>query len=123
MSKIKVVVVEDDVLLAKHMLRTLEKAGYETHYAIHAIDAIDVIDRVVPDVIFLDMLLTGSTGLVLLHELQSHSDLAKIPVVVCTNLADHTSLEVLSPYGVRRVLDKTTMTPDDIPAAVRSVLL
>lgn len=123
MSKLKVVVVEDDVLLAKHMIRTLNKAGYMTHYAAHALDAIDVIDDVMPDAIFLDILLTGSTGIVLLHELQSHSDLAKIPVIVCTNLVNNTSLEELYPYGVRRVLDKATMTPSDIPAAVRGVLL
>ncbi|MEP6710722.1 MAG: response regulator [Candidatus Saccharibacteria bacterium] len=122
MSKLKIVVVEDDALLAKHMMRTLQKEGYEVHHAAHAIDAIETIDEVIPDVIFLDILLIGSTGLVLLHELQSHADLATIPVIVCTNLADQTSLKALSPYGVRRVLDKATMTPDDIPAAVRSVL-
>lgn len=119
----QIVVVEDDVLLAKHIVRTLEKAGYQTHRAVHAIEAIRLIDEVKPDVIFLDMLLAGSTGLVLLHELQSHSDLATIPVVVCTNIADTASLEALKPYGVHRLLNKTTMSPDDIPAAVRSVLL
>jgi len=123
MSKHRIVVVEDDVLLAKHMIRTLNSAGYETYHASHAVDAIDIIDQIIPDVIVLDMLLTGSTGLVLLHELQSHSDLAKIPVIICTNMAEHVSLGVLHPYGVRRVLDKMTMTPSDIPAAVRSVLL
>lgn len=123
MRSLKIVVVEDDVLLAKHMLRTLEKAGYKTYHAAHSVDAIDVIDDESPDVIFLDMLLTGSTGLVLLHELQSHSDLAKIPVIVCTNLTKHVSLDELSPYGVRRVLDKATMVPSDIVTAVRSVLL
>lgn len=122
MNNTNIVVVEDDVLLAKHIIRTLEKAGYSVHHARHAIEGIDMIDELKPAVIFLDMLLTGSTGLVLLHELQSHTDLAGIPVVVCTNIAETTLLESLKPYGVRRVLDKTTMTPDDIPAAVRSVL-
>ena len=123
MNNRDIVVVEDDVLLAKHIIRTLEKAGYNAHHALHAIHAIDMIDEVRPAVIFLDMLLTGSTGLVLLHELQSHTDLASIPVVVCTNIAESTLLESLKPYGVRRVLDKTIMTPDDIPTAVRSVLV
>lgn len=122
MINTNIVVVEDDVLSAKHIIRTLEKAGYTAHHARHAIQAIDMIDELRPAVIFLDMLLTGSTGFVLLHELQSHADLASIPVVVCTNMAETVPLESLEPYGVRRLLDKTTMTPDDIPAAVRSVL-
>ena len=69
------------------------------------------------------MLLAGTTALALLHELQSHTDTAKVPVILCTNLADGLDLEELAPYGVRRIVDKTTMQPDDIVAAVKSVLL
>jgi hypothetical protein len=37
-------------------------------------------------------------------------------------LADDLQLRELSSYGVRRLLDKLTMTPEDIVAAARSVL-
>lgn len=122
MSAARIVIVEDDTLLARHMIRTLEKAQYDVYYAAHAVAAIDVIDEVKPDAIILDMLLTASTGLVLLHELQSHADLASIPIIVCSNITETISLNTLRPYGVRRMLNKTTMTPGDISAAVRSVL-
>jgi len=42
---------------------------------------------------------------------------------LCTNMADSLKLEDLKTYGVRRIVDKSTMQLDDLPAAIRSVLL
>lgn len=122
MSAERVVVVEDDAWLAEHYLRTLRRAGYETYHAPHAVAAIDVIDQVEPHAIVLDVLLTGTTALALLHELQSHSDLAKIPVILATNLADQILLSDVESYGVKKILNKASMYPDDIVVAVRSVV-
>ena len=119
----RVVVVEDDTWLAEHYLRVLRRANYETYHAPNPLAAIDIIDDVRPHAILLDVLLTGTTALALLHELQSHSDLADIPVILATNLADQIELDDVQSYGVRRILDKTTMHPDDITTALRSVLL
>ncbi len=119
----RVVVVEDDEWLAEHYLRVLRRAGYETYHALNAAGAIDIIDDVRPHAILLDVLLTGTTALALLHELKSHADLSEIPVVLATNLADQIDLNDVMGYGVRRILDKATMQPDDIPAAIRSVVL
>lgn len=116
-----IVVVEDNILLGQHFERTLKKAGYNVVSSPHALGAIKLIDETKPDVIVLDMLLTGSTALPLLHELQSHDDLAPIPVVMVTSIAGDLSLETMKPYGVTHLLDKTTMYPDDLVAAVRSL--
>lgn len=121
--RMNVVVVEDDDWLAEHYTRVLERAGYEVEHAPHAVSAITVIDRVQPTVIVLDMLLTGTTAMALLHELQSHTDLAGIPVVLITNLADQLRLNDVRGYGVVRIVDKATMQPDDIVAAVRGAAL
>jgi CheY-like chemotaxis protein len=118
-----IVIVEDDVWLGEHYARVLERAGFIVHYTSSAIEAIDKIDEVKPDVIVLDILLAATTGLTLLHELQSHGDLATIPVIICTNSAADIDLKQLRPYGVRRVLDKTIMHPDDLVVALKSVLL
>lgn len=122
MSMERVVVVEDDQWLAEHYLRVLRRAGYEAYHAPHALGAIDIIDDVRPHVILLDVLLTGTTALALLHELQSHDDLADIPVVLATNLADQIELDDVTSYGVKRILDKATMHPEDIAVAVRGAL-
>jgi len=117
----KLVVVEDDMLLARHYERLLTAAGYDVRLAQHGLAAIDQIDEAEPGVVIVDMLLTGSTIMPLLHELRSHDDLARIPIVMITNIAEQVSLDSLRPYGVKRILDKATMEPSDLVAAVRSV--
>jgi CheY-like chemotaxis protein len=118
-----ILVVEDDEWLAEQHVRTLLGAGFQAEHVQHAIAAIDTIDTKRPDTIILDIFLSGPNAFTLLHELQSHSDLAGIPVIICTNSAEDIAGEDLEAYGVAQVLDKTTMKPGDIVAAVKKVLL
>lgn len=122
MSTVTVLVVEDTALLAKHFERQLRCAGYEVVLARHVYGALEIIDEINPDVLVLDMLLGGANAMTLLHELQSHDDLASMPVVLVTQLASELKLEDMRPYGVRVILDKTTMRPDDLTEAVGAVL-
>ena len=118
-----VLLVEDDPWLAELEADVLTQAGYDVTHAPHAPSAIAKIDEKQPDIIILDVLLTGSTAFALLHELQSYGDTKDVPIILCTNMAENLKLEDLKNYGVRRIVDKTTMQLDDLPAAIRSVLL
>lgn len=120
---IDVLIIEDDVWLAEQFGRTLESAGFSTRQVSSGHVAMDVIDEQAPRVVLLDFLLTGGTAMTLLNELQSYTDTAKIPIILSTNLASQIDLKDVSSYGVKRILDKTTMQPDDIVTAVRSVIL
>lgn len=124
MTKVySVLIVEDDDWLAEQHARTLQAAGYSVDFAPHALAAMDAVDGKRPDAIVLDLLLAGPNAFTLLHELQSHVDLAGIPVILCTNSADQIAGEDIEAYGVRQVLDKATMHPDDVVAAVKKALL
>lgn len=118
-----ILIVEDDKWLAEQNARVLEIAGYKTEIALSALEAMMKINNLVPDAIILDVLLTGSTAFALLHELQSYADTGEIPIILCTNLANELSLEELSPYGVKEIINKMTMLPDDLTLALRRVLL
>lgn len=83
--------------------------------AISAISALDETDSL-PDLIFLDILLDGPDGFTLLHELASYTDTAKIPIIIISTLKLPQDLSV---YGVKRVLDKSTMTPTDITSCLK----
>ena len=117
-----VLLVEDDAWLAETEAAVLRKASYEVTVAPHALAAIEFVDELAPDVIILDVLLAGSTGFALLNELQSHGDTNTIPIILCTNLAEQFSRSELEKYGVRNVVDKTTMHPEDLVVAVRAVI-
>ena len=117
-----VLIVEDDKWLAEHFSRVLNSSGYKSKMVLNAIDAMNEIDHSCPDVIILDVLLTGSTAFALLGELQSYCDTGQIPIILCTNLAADFKLADLKNYGVKRIIDKSKMVPEDLVAAIRSVI-
>lgn len=117
-----ILVVDDDEWIAENYARVLKKANYTVEYAANALEAMERLDQTPTNAIILDLFMPGPNGLVLLNEIASHSDLNKIPVIVITNAAHDIKEGALLPYGVAKVLDKTSMQPDDVLAAVRSVL-
>jgi len=119
---VTVLIIDDDQWLSAQFQRVLTRAGYIVYAVDNALDGIGAVDTHKPQVIILDIFMPGPNGIVLLHELRSHSDLAQIPVIVCSNSASDVPHGDLTAYGVRTVLDKTTMQPDDIVAAVMRVL-
>lgn len=112
----KLLIVEDDPQWAAVLERYALEAGYTARIVVAAGQAMAMIDEWQPDGLVLDMLLAGETGMALLNELQSHEDLARLPVVVCSNVV--LDLDQLRSFGVRAVLDKARMTPDDVRAAL-----
>lgn len=124
MKKLYILLVDDDAWLVEQFKQGLEKElNAKVAIAPNGIEAIDMIDDRHPDVIVLDMFMPGPNGMVLLHELQSHDDLAKIPVILCSNSASDVRATDLTPYGVVAMLDKSTMHPEDLIVAVKKALL
>lgn len=118
----RIVVVEDDRWLGAHYMRVLKRAGFEPYIATDGGEAIDLIDTLIPDAIILDILLEQSTAPTLLHELQSHRDLSRIPVLLVSNIADRADPQIMKRYGVRDVLDKATVTPVELVEKVQEMV-
>lgn len=117
-----VMVIESEPWLGDHYQRQLESQGFSVMRASHAYAAIDLVDENPPSAIVMSLLLDGPGALNLLHELQSYTDTADIPVIVCSSMTD-LDIDELRPYGVRQIINSTVMQPHDIVATVRSVLL
>ncbi len=118
-----ILLIEDDTWFAEQQTRVLVAAGFKIQHSQDGVTGIEAIDQLLPSLIVLDIFLPGPNAFVLLHELQSHSDLASIPVIICTSSAADLKTELLKAYGVQAVLDKVTMTPESLVGAVRKVLL
>lgn len=116
----KLLIVEDDKNWADILCSYAAMAGADTRAVVSGGQAMEMIDNWQPDAIVLDMLLAGETAVALLNELRSHADLAKLPIVVCSN-AD-VNLEDLRPFGVTVLLDKASMRPDEARAIFSEVL-
>ncbi len=118
----KVLLVEDDEWLAQQFALILA-SEYDCQIVTNAYDAIARIDIESFDALLLDIFLAGSNGITLLHELQSYTDTARIPVVVCSLAVGDMTLDELAPYGVKALLDKQTVEPDGLRRALHEALL
>lgn len=122
MTKAKVLIIESEPWMGEQFERSLTRNGFDTVITSNAYSAMDMIDDFRPAIVVMGLQLSGVGGLSLLHELQSYSDTAGIPVIVCTGNATDVSQDDLQPYGVARVIDTSTMQPDDLAANIRSIL-
>ena len=106
-------IIEDDPIFQK----AVQKAGDKNIQIFHnAIEAVQNLDET-PDLIFLDILLTGPDGFTYLNELASYPETNQIPVVLVTSL--DLQGQNLKPYGVVQILNKTTMKPQDVTEATK----
>ena len=110
-----VFVIDDDRIMAECIARA---AGEDVLMFSNAIEAMNEVgEGVVPELIFLDVLLDGPDGFTFLNELASYTDTARIPVVLVSSL-DFSGRD-LSSYGVVGMLDKSKMKPGDIKRYVK----
>mgnify|MGYP000852927210 FL=1 len=116
----KLLIVEDDKNWADILCGYAAAVGAEARTVVSGGQAMEMIDNWQPDAIVLDMLLAGETAVALLNELSSHADLARLPIVVCSNAG--VNLADLQPFGVRALLDKASMLPDEVRAVFSEVL-
>ena len=80
-SRKKVLMLEDDVLFARSVTRVLDK-HYDVETLDKVADALDVLAKDPPDVILLDMMLQGESGMDLLEQMKDRT--AEVPVIVLT---------------------------------------
>lgn len=111
-------VIEDDRGWENYYRRILK--DYKLEFFHDGVAAIAEMDEKVPDLVILDILLTGPTGFAVLNEMRSYPELAKVPVIIVTSISMKDDLA--EHYGVTEVLDKGKMTPQDVLGAVRGAL-
>ena len=116
----KLLIVEDDKNWADILGKFAADVGAEYRVAVSGGQAIEIIDDWQPDALILDMLLAGETAIALLNELRSYADLASLSIVVCTNI--DVKMDDLRPLGVKSILNKTSMRPNEARAIFREVL-
>lgn len=116
-----ILLVEDDTLTAQCYQTWLGASNHKVQHVTDVETAVDAVDTTPPDVILLDMLLPGATGVQLLHVLQSYPDLRNVPVILCSNALPKDTAN-LRAYGVRGVLNKATLTRVRLLSAVEAVL-
>ena len=112
-----VMVVDDDVFFGQLVQDVLD--GYQVVLCTDAVMALEQLDELTPQAMIIDLLMPAATGFSLIQELISHDDLNKIPLIICSSVASEVDTEFLQASGVRAILDKNTIQPQDLKLTLK----
>ncbi len=111
----KILIIEDEKTLAQMYKEVFESQNYEVTLASNVNQALEVVREIKPDLVLLDILLPGETGISFLRQLRELSDpISEVTVVAFSNYNDQESREEASKLGAKDYLIKTNNTPREI---------
>lgn len=117
----RVLVVEDESAIAELISLNLRHAGYEVTLAATADQAQLEVARVLPDLVILDWMLPGQSGLSLAKRWRSESRTKDLPLIMLTARADETDKVAGLDAGADDYLAKPFST-NELMARIRAVL-
>jgi len=95
----KVLIVEDEPLVARMYQKSLEASGYTAILAMGGEDGLEKIENEKPDLVLLDIMMPEPNGIEVLKKLKSNESTKKIPVVMMSNLSGKHDAELALSKG------------------------
>lgn len=118
----KIMWVEDDSFLSDIIARKLSAEKCVLVHAKDAEEALVMVEKEMPDMILLDILLPGKNGFELLESLKGNPKVKDIPVVLLSNLGQKSDIEKGKNLGAKRFLIKATLNLDEVIDQIEEVL-
>ena len=117
----RVLVVEDESAIAELIAINLRHAGYEVSVVADAEAARASVDRVLPDLVLLDWMLPGQSGLALAKAWRAESRTKPLPIIMLTARAEEGDKLAGLDGGADDYLTKP-FSPRELLARIRAVL-
>ena len=127
-DEIKILVIDDEQDILNLIRLSLEPAGFRILRTTRPEEGLDLARREKPDLLILDIMMPGLSGLELLRRVRRHPTLAKIPVIVVSaRVSSADQLRMLQIAGdIDREIDAYVGKPFDpgfLLKTVKTVLL
>jgi two-component system phosphate regulon response regulator PhoB len=116
-----VLVVEDESAIAELIAINLRHAGFEVTLAETADQAVAAVDAVLPDLVLLDWMLPGQSGVALARRWRAEERTRELPVIMLTARADESDKVMGLDAGADDYLTKPFST-QELLARIRAVL-
>ena len=118
----KILIVEDEKILAEMYKDKFTEAGFEVFLTLEAKEGLKLAKKERPDLIILDILLPRENGITFLTWLRKDEEISSIPVVAFSNYDDPETKREAAKLGVKEYLIKTNYTPQEIVEKVKNYL-
>ncbi|MGC6417264.1 MAG: response regulator [Bradymonadia bacterium] len=117
----RILTVEDSDNIRRMIAYNLERAGYEVFQAAHGKDAVRILQKVVPDLIILDVRMPEMNGFQLLELMRKYPKAAAIPVIMLSALSQPENIDRALSLGVVDYIVKP-LDPTVLLAKVKEAL-
>lgn len=118
----KVMWVEDDKFLSDIISRKLVGEGCTLVHSTTGEEALSIVEKEMPDIIVLDILLSGIDGFEILRRLKANDKVKSIPVILLSNLGQKSDIQKGEELGAAKFLVKATMTLDEIVDEIKQTM-
>jgi CheY-like chemotaxis protein len=120
-SGARTILICDDEPSLRELMRVSLEPGYTFAEAGDGAEAIELIDRLHPDLILLDMMMPGTSGSAVMEHVRSHPELGAPPVVVVSAFAAPDDRLAALDAGATAFLKKP-FDPEELRSLVEELL-
>ncbi len=108
----RILLIEDEGNILEAITFILSRAGWEVQGHGNGATALEAVDRLAPDVLVLDVMLPGRSGLEILRDLRAASATADLPVLMLTAKGQARDRETAMELGANAYLSKPFANSD-----------
>lgn len=108
----KILIAEDDKFLASAYRLKLTKAGFEVEIVSDGTELLKVLEKFLPDLILLDLVMPVMDGFAVLENLRSNPKFKSIPILVASNLGQKEDIDRATNLGATDFVVKSDMSLD-----------
>lgn len=120
--KEKIILVEDDKMLADMYITKFKKEGMDVMRANDGAEGLDMIMTEKPDLVLLDIIMPKLDGFAVLKEIRKDSSLKDTHVLLLTNLGQSEDVDKGKQLGADDYFIKANHTPAEIVEKVKYIL-
>lgn len=121
-SMAKIAIIEDDQAISQMYRIKFEAEGFEVETADNGKLGFELVDKMRPDIILLDLMMPEMTGDEMLVKLRAVEWGKNIKVIILTNMGEQEAPESVKQLDVRRFIVKAEMTPRQVAEMVKAEL-
>jgi CheY-like chemotaxis protein len=118
----KILIIEDDQMVANVYRNKLVVEGYISEVAPDGETGIEVMRSFKPQLILLDLMLPGISGVDVIKHVRADQEFSKIPIIVFSNTYLTNLIQEAWRAGANKCLTKSTCTPKDVVTIVRNTI-
>jgi DNA-binding response OmpR family regulator len=118
----KIIIAEDDKLISASLVQAFKDAGFDVVPAYDGEAAVTAAKTDKPDIVLLDIMMPKLDGIGVLWELKADPELAKLPVVMLTNMSDPETISKIMEAGCTDYLLKSDQSIDQVVQKIKEVM-